>query len=214
MIASAGGSADPTRPSRSQALPPAAASIAGELAGFQREMLRFAVLQLRDQASAEDAVQEAMLAALQGADRFAERAKLKTWVFSILRNKIVDIIRKRVREPSYEQPENEIDESDFDPLFGADGHWQGDSRPADWGDPEKAFENRRFWAVFDACLNRLPPGTARVFMMREMLGLDTDEICEELSMSSNNCWVVLHRARMGLRLCLDQKWFAGGDSSR
>lgn len=214
MIASAGGSADQTPSYRSRALPQAAASIAGELAGFQREMLRFAVLQLRDQASAEDAVQEAMLAALQGADRFAERAKLKTWVFSILRNKIVDIIRKRVREPSYEQPEDEIDESDFDPLFGADGHWQGDSRPADWGDPEKAFENRRFWAVFDACLNRLPPGTARVFMMREMLGLDTDEICEELSMSSNNCWVVLHRARMGLRLCLDQKWFAGGDSSR
>lgn len=195
-------------------MPQAAASIAGELAGFQREMLRFAVLQLRDQASAEDAVQEAMLAALQGADRFAERAKLKTWVFSILRNKIVDIIRKRVREPSYEQPEDEIDESDFDPLFGADGHWQRDTRPADWGDPAKTFENRRFWAVFDACLNRLPAGTARVFMMREMLGLDTDEICKELSMSSNNCWVVLHRARMGLRLCLDQKWFAGGDPSR
>ena len=68
--------------------------MAAELGSFRRDMLRFALLQLRDQASAEDAVQETMLAALQGAARFAERAKLKTWVFSILRNKIVDIIRK------------------------------------------------------------------------------------------------------------------------
>ena len=190
-------------------LPPQAADIAAELAGFRREMLRFATLHLRDQASAEDAVQEAMLAALQGADRFGERARLKTWIFAILRNKIVDIIRRRVREPAYEDPLNEIDEADFDPLFQGNGHWQRDTRPSDWGNPERSFENRSFWAVFDACMNRLPPGTARVFMMREMLGLETDEICAELSMSSNNCWVVLHRARMGLRLCLDQRWFAG-----
>jgi RNA polymerase sigma-70 factor (ECF subfamily) len=214
MIPKASGDATRSPSSGGRALPPAAATIASELAGFQREMLRFAVLQLRDQASAEDAVQEAMLAALQGADRFGERAKLKTWVFSILKNKIVDIIRRRVREPSYESPEDEIDEADFDPLFQANGHWQRDTRPSDWGDPEKSFENQRFWAVFDGCLNRLPAATARVFMMREMLGLETDEICEELSMTSNNCWVVLHRARMGLRLCLDQKWFTTGDPAQ
>ena len=206
-----GGDGRPPAADNSRKLPPAAATIAGELAGFRRDMLRFAVLQLRDQASAEDAVQEAMLSALEGADRFAERAKLKTWVFSILRNKIVDIIRRRVREPSYQAPEEEIDDADFDPLFRSNGHWQNDSRPASWGDPAKSFEDQRFWMVFDACLNRLPTGTARVFMMREMLGLETDEICSELSMSSNNCWVVLHRARMGLRLCLDQQWFTRGD---
>lgn len=196
------------------ALSASATAIAGELASFRRDMLRFAALHLRDQASAEDAVQEAMLAALEAADRFAERAKLKTWVFSILRNKIVDIIRKRAREPSYQQPEVEIDEADFDPLFTDNGHWQRDSRPSDWGDPERTFENQRFWAIFDACLQRLPAATARVFMMREMLGLDTDEICVELSMSANNCWVVLHRARMGLRLCLDQNWFSPAGTAR
>jgi RNA polymerase sigma-70 factor (ECF subfamily) len=211
MTPTAGGTSHTALPTgKDRALPAAAETIAGELSGFRREMLRFAVLQLRDQASAEDAVQEAMLAALQGADRFGERATLKTWVFSILRNKIVDIIRRRVREPSYQEPEDEIDEADFDPLFRSNGHWQRDARPSDWGDPEKSFENRSFWAIFDACLNRLPAGTARVFMMREMLGLETNEICEELAMSSNNCWVVLHRARMGLRMCLDQKWFASG----
>lgn len=204
------GDRSPSETGASPGLPAAAATIADDLAGFRREMLRFAVLQLRDQASAEDAVQEAMLAALQGADRFAERAKLKTWVFSILRNKIVDVIRRRVREPIYEHPEDEIDDADFDSLFKGNGHWQSDARPSDWGNPEKSLENRNFWAVFDACLNRLPPATGRVFMMREMLGLETSEICEELSMTSNNCWVVLHRARMALRVCLDQQWFSSG----
>ncbi|MBK7675621.1 sigma-70 family RNA polymerase sigma factor [Accumulibacter sp.] len=215
MTPTAGGTSHPPSPTgKDRALPAAAETIAGELSGFRREMLRFAVLQLRDQAAAEDAVQEAMLAALQGADRFGERATLKTWVFSILRNKIVDIIRRRVREPSYQEAEDEIDEADFDPLFRNNGHWQRDARPSDWGNPEKSFENRSFWAIFDTCLNRLPAGTARVFMMREMLGLETDEICAELAMSSNNCWVVLHRARMGLRLCLDQKWFASGGQAK
>ena len=214
MSAHSDASQSPSASAGSRSLPPQADNIAAELSGFRREMLRFAVLQLRDQASAEDAVQEAMLAALQGADRFGERARLKTWVFSILRNKIVDIIRRRVREPSYEEPLDEIDETDFDPLFQSNGHWQRDARPADWGDPAKTFENRSFWEIFDACLNRLPSSTARVFMMREMLGLETDEICEELSMSSNNCWVVLHRARMSLRVCLDQRWFAGSEQRK
>lgn len=208
--------ADPADPANAPSatggrrLPPKAAAIAGELDGFRRDMLRFALLQLRDRASAEDAVQEAMLAALEAADRFAERARLKTWVFSILRNKIVDIIRRRAREPNCEPAENEIDEDDFAPLYAANGHWQPATQPATWGNPEKAFENMSFWAVLEACLNGLPPATARVFMMREMLGLETDEICRELSMTANHCWVVLHRARMSLRFCLDQKWFATG----
>ncbi|MEF8703610.1 MAG: sigma-70 family RNA polymerase sigma factor [Candidatus Accumulibacter sp. UW26] len=209
MKADAAGRRDGASSTGSEAtLPAAAAIIASELAGFRREMLRFAVLQLRDPASAEDAVQEAMFAALQGADRFGERAKLKTWVFSILRNKIVDIIRRRVREASYQEAVDEIDEATFAPLFERNGHWQPDARPANWGDPARSFENRSFWAIFDSCLNRLPAATARVFMMREMLGLETAEICAELSISSNHCWVVLHRARMGLRLCLEQKWFS------
>jgi len=177
------------------------------LAGLRKDLVRFAVLQLRDQAAAEDAVQEAMLAALEGVERFANRAQLKTWVFSILKNKIVDTIRRRVREPNLEQPDEEIGDSDFDPLFDERGHWQRDDRPSAWGDPVRTFENSRFWEVFDICMNRLPANTARVFMMREMLGLETDEICSELALSTSNCWVVLHRARMGLRLCLEQKWF-------
>ena len=68
---------------------------------------------------------------------------------------------------------------------------------------------KQFWRVFDACLERLPSNTARVFMMREFLGFETDEICKELALSASNCWVILHRARMALRLCLESQWFQG-----
>lgn len=194
--------------------PPAVPNIADQLDGFRADLLRFAVLQLRDRAAAEDAVQEALLAALEAAPRFDQRSQLKTWVFSILKHKIVDIIRRRSREPLLEHGADEFPGGVFDTLFDERGYWQKADRPVDWGDPVKSFENARFWTVFDACLDHLPENTARVFMMREFLGFDTGEICKYLAITPTNCWVVLHRARMGLRLCLEETWFdTGGKAS-
>lgn len=181
-----------------------------ELASLRRDMLKFARLQLRDDAAAEDAVQEALAAALSGQGRFNQRAQLKTWVFAILKNKIIDIIRERVRSPGTAVAVDEIPEDAYDDLFNEKGFWQEDTRPSSWGDPESSFSSRQFWLVFEICLTRLPENSARVFMMREMLGFETEEICKELAISPTNCWVVLHRARMGLRLCLDERWFNSG----
>lgn len=178
-----------------------------ELVSLRRDMLKFARLQLRDDASAEDAVQEALAAALSGQKQFNNRAQPKTWVFAILKNKIVDIIRERVRSPITAIAVDEIPEDAYDDLFNEKGFWQDDTRPSSWGDPESSFSSRQFWQVFEICLARLPENTARVFMMREILGFESEEICKELAISPTNCWVVLHRARMGLRLCLDERWF-------
>ncbi|NTV12152.1 MAG: sigma-70 family RNA polymerase sigma factor [Zoogloea sp.] len=177
-----------------------------EIAALRPQLLRFAHLQLRDAAAAEDAVQETLLAALGGVDRYAGQAALRTWLIGILRNKIVDHIRRCKRDGGRAAPEaDEGDENDFDVLFAGDGHWQ--EAPADWGDPARSLENRRFHDVFEACLEILPAQTARVFLMREMLGLETAEICKELAISTSNCWVVLYRARMRLRECLQKNWF-------
>jgi RNA polymerase sigma-70 factor (ECF subfamily) len=188
-----------------------AADIAGEAAHLRPTLLRFAKLQLRDAAAAEDAVQEALLAAVASGESFAGRAALRTWLIAILRNKIVDHIRRRAREPSIQAVDDDGEDTDFDALFAADGHWA--NKPADWGDPQKSLENKRFHDVFEACMELLPEKIGRVFMMREFLGLETDEICKELSISTSNCWVVLYRARMRLRECLQINWFgaeAGG----
>lgn len=185
------------------------------LAALRHDMLRFARLQLRDDHLAEDAVQEALAAALAGQGEFAGRSALKTWVFAILRNKIVDAIRIRGRAldiGALADEEASLEEV-FDASFRPNSHWTPEARPSDWGDPEAALRQDQFWTVFDACLNRLPPNTARVFMMRELLELDTDEVCAELRISAGNCHVILHRARDGLRRCLEQSWFAGKGSS-
>ena len=137
------------------------------------------------------------------------KAQAKTWTFAILKNKIVDHIRQRVREPTLNVYDDEIPDDAFDALFDERRHWKPSERPASWGDPEQSLEDAQFWRVFDACLERLPSNTARVFMMREFLGFETDEICKELALSASNCWVILHRARMALRLCLESQWFQG-----
>lgn len=183
------------------------------VAAVRRDMLKFAQMQLRDATLAEDAVQEALVSALAGGRSFAGRAALKTWVFAILRNKIVDLIRLQCRTTNVSaltDDETEMDDA-FDTLFKTNAHWRPENRPFGWGDPEDTLREERFWAVFEVCLNHLPEKTARVFMMREFLEFETDEVCRELCITISNCNVILHRARNGLRRCLESSWFAPGE---
>ena len=169
-------------------------------------LLKFAMLQLRNQAQAEDAVQETLIAAIQGAKNFAGRSSVRTWLVGILKHKIVDLIRRSSREQPLDLPGAETSLEDFDVLYQEDGHYV--SMPAEWGDPEAALSKRKFFETLERCLEGLPKNTARVFMMREVMGFETGEICKELAITASNCWVLLYRARMGLRICLEQRWFA------
>ncbi len=183
------------------------------LGEIRRDMIKFAHLQLRDEAQAEDVVQEALIAALDNTKEFAGRSALKTWVFAILKNKIVDLIRqqsKTINVSAFSAEEESLDQT-FESLFKANAHWTPEARPSNWGDPEEALRQQRFWDVFDACLKHLPENTARVFMMREFLEFETNEVCQELSLTTSNCNVILHRARNGLRRCLEANWFSAGE---
>ena len=177
----------------------------GQIESLRPYLLRYASLQLRHPEAAEDAVQEALLAALAaGETAFGGRSNLRTWLTGILKHKIVDAIRRQSRE----RPAREFDpdgESEFDSLFDNRGHWQ--EMPDAWQQPEGALQQKQFLAALEACLAALPERTARVFMMREHLGLETAEICKELDVTATHCWVMLHRARMALRLCLEMNWF-------
>jgi RNA polymerase sigma-70 factor (ECF subfamily) len=182
--------------------------LAAEIESHRGYLLRIAQLQLRDRESAEDAVQETLLAALAAQDGFSGRSSLKTWLTGILKHKVVDAIRRRQREPRATASfEEELDLDDFDALFRSNGAW--DAPPADWGDPVAALDRREFFDIVDFCLDKLPPNTGRVFMMREVMELETEEICKELAITANNLWVILYRARVSLRQCLEQNWFAG-----
>ena len=150
-------------------------------------------------------MQETLLAALAGEANFAGRSNLRTWLTGILKHKIVDSIRRQARERPAADLESEDETGEFDALFDRRGHWQ--EAPDAWQQPEGALGQKQFLAALEACLRALPERTARVFMMREHLGMETPEICKELGISATHCWVMLHRARMALRLCLQTNWF-------
>ena len=171
-------------------------------------LLRVAQLQLRDRDQAEDVVQETLLAALEAQGKFAAKSSVKTWLTGILKHKIIDAIRKKSREPSVSSLAIEADIEDLDVFFneGDRDHWE--TKPAEWRNPERDLEQKQFLDMMDFCLEKLPPNTARVFMMREVMELEADEICQELKITATNLWVILYRARMLLRKCLEQNWFA------
>jgi len=175
---------------------------------LRRQMTRFATLQLGDAQGAEDAVQEALIGALKNAASFGARAAFKTWVFAILRNKIADALRSRQRAPLALAVEDEDDQRELAALFDERGHWRASEAPTTWADPEGALRATEFWAVFEACLNHLPAKQARAFMMREFVELDADEICASMGVSTSNLHVLLHRARLRLRECLENRWFS------
>jgi RNA polymerase sigma-70 factor (ECF subfamily) len=167
--------------------------------GERSYLLRYATLQLRDAAAAEDAVQETLLAALAGEASFAGRSNLRTWLTGILKHKIVDAVRRMSREPT-------LPEEDFDALFDERGHWI--EMPQAWADPDASLDQKQFFKVLEECLAKLPARTSQAFMLREHMGLETTEICKEISVTPTHLWVLLHRARLALRMCLDMNWFA------
>jgi RNA polymerase sigma-70 factor, ECF subfamily len=179
-----------------------------ELEAQRAYLYRYALLQMRDKSRAEDAVQETLLAAIEGGGSFDGRATLKTWLTSILKHKIIDLFRKQSRESQAPAPEEGEDEREYADHFfdqARRDHWH--NAPPTWEDPERSFEQKRFWEVYERCSAQLPPQTARVFAMRELMGMETEDICTELGISTSNCWVILYRARMNLRECLELNWF-------
>jgi RNA polymerase sigma-70 factor (ECF subfamily) len=178
------------------------------LMSLRVDMLRFAELQLRDSPLAEDLVQESIEAALRKSSSFNGQSTLKTWVFAILRNRIIDHLRQASRTVNMSSlvDDDEDWHEKLEALFTERGAWRDGPRPVAWPDPEESMQTRQFWTVFETCLDHLPPATGRVFMMREFLGFESDEICRQLSISTSNCHVILHRARLKLRTCMDTGW--------
>jgi RNA polymerase sigma-70 factor (ECF subfamily) len=167
-------------------------------------LYRYALLRLRAPDLAADVVQETFLEALRARRSFAGHSSERTWLIGILRHKIVDQLRRSGREPATGNgvPAGVSDTSPFDRR----GHWK--VGPASWaGDPSREIETREFWEVFSRCLSGLPQGLADAFFLRELDGLDADEVQRTLAITPANFWKRLHRARMLLRQCLESGWF-------
>ena len=166
-------------------------------------LFRYACFRLRDAAFAQDVVQETFLAALHARSAFGGHATEKTWLMGILKNKIIDCIRKKAREVALEDQASSSDE--LDAFFDARGEWA--SGPAAWDKPDQALENSEFWKILAECLDRLPARQAYAFSLCELDELSGETACKLLEITPTNLWVMLHRARLRLRQCLEDNWF-------
>jgi RNA polymerase sigma-70 factor (ECF subfamily) len=181
-----------------------AADLRAQVEALRPFLLRYASLQLRNRDAAEDAVQETLLAALSAEQSFEGRSNLRTWVTGILKHKCIDAVRRAAREVPL--GDTDAAAAEVEALFDEREHWREHPKP--WDDPDSALHQKQFLQTLEACLAKLPARTAQVFLLREHLGLDTAEICKQLGITAANCAVLIHRARMALRLCLDKNWFA------
>jgi RNA polymerase sigma-70 factor (ECF subfamily) len=166
-------------------------------------LFRYALFRLGDVPTAEDLVQETLAAAIASRERFTGRSSERTWLIGILRHKLMDHLRRVYRERA---ALDELEEQAATSEFGQSGLWWN-TPPAAWRvDPSVLIERREFWEALRRCLDQLPPKTAEAFSLREIDGVDSEEICKVLAISPNNLWVRLHRARAAVRRCLEKSW--------
>jgi RNA polymerase sigma-70 factor (TIGR02943 family) len=168
-------------------------------------LFHFALTRVRRREVAEDLVQDALLAAVRTADNFGGRSSERSWLVGILKNKIADYFRKLGRETSFTDLEFFSDEHSekFQDKF-----WNHDIGPMEWRpEGEEALNRAEFWEHLHLCLSKMPPRVASVFVMREVDDVPPRDVCSTFSISDANLWVMLHRARMALRLCLEENYF-------
>lgn len=173
------------------------------VAKYGEYLMRYAIFRLRDPARAEDAVQETFLAALRNLDRYDGKVEIKYWLRGILRNKIVDIIRKSVRETPLEEPETYDRPDDLRMrIWGLPS-----DEPKPWKfEPHQAFEEEEFWRIFREAVDELKSPIREAFVLRELEGISSEEVCKALDITPNNLWVMIHRARAQLKSRIEEQW--------
>ncbi len=166
-------------------------------------LYRYAYVRLRDHGAAEDLVQDTFVAAMKARERYAGRSSERSWLVGILRHKIIDYLRKASREIKLDDMDTGGTENSFIVREMGFAEW----RPPKWQfNPRKAFEQKEFWGVFTHCLEALDRRLHTAFVLKEMEGVSTKEICQELEVEPTYLWVILYRARKQLKTCLEKNW--------
>lgn len=166
----------------------------------------FAIVRLNDEELAKDLVQETFLAALQRTNNFEGKSTERTWLTAILKNKIFDVYRKKAQglnNPDVKQAEH--DQQDF--FDDATGHWNAPYYPEPFGvEDNDPLHNKEFNHILQLCMQKLPALWLSAFTMKHMDDATSENICADLKISPNNFWVIIHRAKLNLRACLQKNW--------
>lgn len=169
-------------------------------------LYNFALSRVFSSEVAEDLVQETFLSALKTYQNFRGESTERTWLVAILKRKIVDYYRRKTRD-SEDLTDFEPEHTSFAKDGDAKGHWLRPKLPKQWtADLDTLMDNKEFMTVFEKCLANLPPKWASCFAMKNIEEMETDQICKELDITASNYWVIIHRARLRLRECIQKHW--------
>ena len=165
-------------------------------------LFSYAKARISDSGIAEDLVQETFLSAWKAKDGYKGEASEKNWLFAICKNKIIDHYRKKAKDVI------QYGEGDSSSLFfDEEEHWTNESAPKDWDlDIKQPLESKEFYKILEYCKNKLQELQQSVFILKFMEGVETAEICKVLNISPSNYWVLIHRAKLQLRSCLEKNW--------
>lgn len=173
---------------------------------YADSLFNHAIVRVSDREIARDLVQDTFLSALQSIASFRGESSEKTWLFSILKNKIIDHYRKSVSDKTL--PVSHVESSlDLDNYFDEEGEWKDSAKPTNWsGSGHDDYRSKEFHATLQRCLAKLTAQCRAIFTMKYLEELDFDEICKTLAISSSNYWVIMHRAKLVLRKCVEKNW--------
>ncbi|WP_459557905.1 sigma-70 family RNA polymerase sigma factor [Lacunimicrobium album] len=180
--------------------------VASPVTWFERHgdyLYSFAFIRVRHAESAEDLVQDSLLAAWKNRAEFNHESSERTWLTAILKRKVIDFLRRRIREQVTSQPQTDQFVTD---LFDRRGEWK--TRPGRWNrDSVETLDREAFWMTTRDCLSKLPPRLHDVFVLRYLDNVAAEQVCQEMQITSSNLWVMLHRARVRMWWCLSKNWF-------
>ncbi len=167
-------------------------------------LFNFAITRVNDTHIAEDLVQDTFMAALRNIKNFESRSKESTWLTAILKNKIIDYYRKKVRQYHKESVEDLRSVEDY---FDENGKWSKSEQPQKWHiNYNENIEQKEFYDILNNCLKRLNELQRIAFVMKHFDDIKSEDICKELKITSSNYWVIIHRAKLQLRKCMEVKW--------
>jgi RNA polymerase sigma-70 factor (TIGR02943 family) len=169
---------------------------------YTTDLYAWALHKISDEELAKDLVQDTFMAAAEKLSAFKGESSPKTYLFSILNHKIIDHYRKKVQKPV--NIENQV----ISRFFDQDGDWHDHKRPGDWHQEEgNLLDDDEFQAVLNDCLIELPDKWNACMTAKYLMDKKTEEICQDLEITTSNYWQMMHRAKLQLRECIDENWF-------
>lgn len=173
------------------------------ISNYADALYTYAKPRVSDAQLAEDLVQETFLSAWKARDGFKGEASEKSWLFTILKNKIIDHYRKKSKDIIHTAPESDVTDRFFDEAE----HWTKADAPLNWWVfKNDSLDRKEFYTVLESCKKKLQQLQQTVFVMKYLEDMDSDEICKVLDITPSNYWVLIHRAKLGLRACLEKNW--------